>query len=123
MKAGLHPEYVECHVTCGCGETFVTRATVPQIRVEVCSKCHPFYTGQQKLMDSTGRIERFQKRWGAHMDARRAAMGIGDDAEPAAEAQPEADAEQEPEPADEAEPEAPAEPEAEAPAEDASEDE
>jgi large subunit ribosomal protein L31 len=74
MKADTHPDYVQCQVTCGCGETFLTQATVPEMRVEVCSKCHPFYTGKQKLVDSTGRVERFQKRWGAHMDARKAAI-------------------------------------------------
>jgi len=74
MKTGLHPDYIECEVTCGCGESFVTRSTVKQVRVEVCSKCHPFYTGKQKLVDSTGRVERFKKRWGAQMEARKAAM-------------------------------------------------
>jgi len=70
MKAEIHPDYVECVVTCGCGESFVTHATVPEIRIEVCSKCHPFYTGKQKLVDSTGRVERFQKRWGSHIEDR-----------------------------------------------------
>jgi len=70
MKAKIHPDYVECKVTCGCGESFTTHATVPEIRIEVCSKCHPFYTGKQKLVDSTGRVERFQKRWGSQMAAR-----------------------------------------------------
>jgi len=74
MKADIHPDYVDCKVTCGCGETFLTRATVAEMRVEVCSKCHPFYTGKQKLVDSTGRVERFQKRWGAHVEARKAAI-------------------------------------------------
>ncbi len=74
MKQQIHPDYVECEVTCGCGETFTTRATVPSIRVEVCSKCHPFYTGKQKLVDSTGRVERFQKRWGKHIEERLAAI-------------------------------------------------
>jgi len=74
MKAEIHPDYVECTVTCGCGESFTTRATVPEIRIEVCSKCHPFYTGKQKLVDSTGRVERFQKRWGSHMQDRIARM-------------------------------------------------
>ena len=74
MKTDIHPEYLDCKVTCGCGATFMTRATVADMRVEVCSKGHPFYTGKQKLVDSTGRVERFQKRWGAHMEARKAAM-------------------------------------------------
>jgi len=64
MKPGIHPEYVECTVTCGCGNTFQTRATRPQIQVEVCSQCHPFYTGKQKLLDTAGRVERFQRRYG-----------------------------------------------------------
>jgi large subunit ribosomal protein L31 len=74
MKTDIHPDYIECEVTCGCGEVFSTRSTVKQIRVEVCAKCHPFYTGKQKLVDSTGRVERFQKRWGAQMEARKAAL-------------------------------------------------
>ena len=64
MKPGIHPEYVECTVTCGCGTTFQTRATRPQIQVEVCSQCHPFYTGKQKYLDTAGRVERFQRRYG-----------------------------------------------------------
>jgi large subunit ribosomal protein L31 len=64
MKAGIHPEYVECAVTCACGETFRTRTTKPEIRVEICSKCHPFYTGKQKIVDTEGRVERFIKRYG-----------------------------------------------------------
>ncbi|MBU6392770.1 MAG: 50S ribosomal protein L31 [Planctomycetota bacterium] len=62
MKKGIHPEYVETTVTCGCGETFKTRSTKPKITVEICSKCHPFYTGKQRFVDSTGQIERFQRR-------------------------------------------------------------
>ena len=62
MKKGIHPEYIETAVTCGCGEAFKTRSTKPKIAVEVCSKCHPFYTGKQKFVDSAGQIERFQKR-------------------------------------------------------------
>jgi len=64
MKEKIHPKYVECAVTCGCGNTFVTCATKDKINVEICSKCHPFYTGKHKLVDSAGRVERFQKRWG-----------------------------------------------------------
>jgi len=63
MKPGIHPNYVECTVTCGCGETFQTRSTKPAMRVEICSKCHPFYTGTQKIMDTEGRVERFIKRY------------------------------------------------------------
>ncbi|HHT9130244.1 MAG TPA: 50S ribosomal protein L31 [Candidatus Brocadiaceae bacterium] len=62
MKKGIHPEYVETIVTCGCGETFKTRSTKPKIAVGICSKCHPFYTGKQRFVDSAGQIERFQRR-------------------------------------------------------------
>ena len=62
MKAGIHPEYVFTTVTCSCGATFDTRSTTPELHVEICSNCHPFYTGKQKLMDSGGRVERFQRR-------------------------------------------------------------
>ena len=87
MKADIHPEYVECHVTCGCGESFTTRATVPEIRVEVCSKCHPFYTGKQKLVDSTGRVERFQKRWGTQIQERISEISGGSAPQAAEEAE------------------------------------
>jgi len=63
MKPKIHPDYVECTVTCGCGNTFETRATKPRIQVEVCSQCHPFYTGKQKYVDTAGRVERFQRRY------------------------------------------------------------
>ena len=63
MKKDIHPKYVEATVTCGCGETFVTRSTKDKIVVEVCGKCHPFYTGKQKYVDSAGRIEKFQRKY------------------------------------------------------------
>ncbi len=63
MKEGIHPKYVETTVTCGCGETFKTRSTKSKIAVEVCSKCHPFYTGKQKFVDSAGRVERFKQKF------------------------------------------------------------
>jgi large subunit ribosomal protein L31 len=62
MKASIHPNYVEAHVRCMCGNEFTTRATQEEIHVEVCSNCHPFYTGRQKLVDTGGRVERFQRR-------------------------------------------------------------
>jgi large subunit ribosomal protein L31 len=62
MKTGIHPDYVESQVTCTCGNTFVTRSTEPKIHVEICSNCHPFYTGRQKLVDTGGRVERFKRR-------------------------------------------------------------
>ncbi|MRS12188.1 MAG: 50S ribosomal protein L31 [Actinobacteria bacterium] len=64
MRTGIHPDYVECKVTCSCGETFVTRSTKPELHVELCSKCHPFYTGTQKLVDSGGRVQRFADKFG-----------------------------------------------------------
>ena len=62
MKTAIHPEYVESHVRCTCGNEFTTRSTTPQISVEICSNCHPFYTGRQKLVDTGGRVERFKRR-------------------------------------------------------------
>ncbi len=64
MKKGIHPEYVESRVICACGNTFVTRSTKKEIRVEICSQCHPFFTGKQKLIDSAGRVEKFRKKYG-----------------------------------------------------------
>lgn len=64
MKAEIHPDYMECKVTCACGETFETRSTKPEIRLEICSKCHPFFTGRQKIVDTEGRVDRFIKRYG-----------------------------------------------------------
>jgi len=72
MKKGIHPEYVECAISCACGNAFKTRATRPAITVDVCSNCHPFYTGKQKLMDTAGRVERFQRRYGWKMQAAEA---------------------------------------------------
>ena len=62
MKPDIHPEYMLTDVTCSCGASFQTRSTKPELHVEICSNCHPFYTGKQKLMDSGGRVERFQRR-------------------------------------------------------------
>ena len=62
MKTEIHPEYVEARVTCSCGNSFVTRSTKSEMHVELCSECHPFYTGKQKLVDTGGRVERFQRR-------------------------------------------------------------
>ncbi len=64
MKKGIHPEYVECTVTCSCGNTFVTRSTKPKIRVEICAACHPFFTGQVKYVDTAGRVEKFERKYG-----------------------------------------------------------
>jgi len=62
MKTEIHPSYVTATVRCTCGNEFLTRSTKPEIRVEICSVCHPFYTGKQKLVDSGGRVERFQRK-------------------------------------------------------------
>jgi large subunit ribosomal protein L31 len=64
MKADIHPEYVETTITCACGETIRTRSTVPNLRVAICSKCHPFFTGRQKLIDTAGRVEKFRRKYG-----------------------------------------------------------
>jgi large subunit ribosomal protein L31 len=64
MKQGIHPEYGTATVRCSCGNTFQTRSTKSDIHVEICSACHPFYTGRQKLVDTGGRVERFQRRYG-----------------------------------------------------------
>lgn len=63
MKEGIHPKYEKSMVSCACGNSFETRSTSPEIRVEVCNKCHPFYTGRQKLVDTGGRVDRFKKRF------------------------------------------------------------
>jgi large subunit ribosomal protein L31 len=63
MKSGIHPEYTVATVHCSCGNTFQTRSTRSELRVEICSNCHPFYTGKQKLVDTGGRVERFQRRY------------------------------------------------------------
>ena len=72
MKTDIHPDYVECTVRCSCGNTFTTRSTVPELRVELCSECHPFYTGKQKLVDTGGRVERFQRRYAKAGQAKKA---------------------------------------------------
>jgi len=79
MKPGIHPEYVECTVVCACGNTFQTRSTKPSIRLEICSSCHPFFTGRQKFVDTAGRVERFQRRFaktGGETVKKKAASGI-----------------------------------------------
>lgn len=63
MKKGIHPKYVDCTIVCVCGNTVHTRAAKESVHVEICSNCHPFYTGKQKLVDSAGRVDRFQKRY------------------------------------------------------------
>ena len=65
MKEGIHPKYHEVEVRCACGNTFKTRSTKPELHLEICSACHPFFTGRQKLIDTEGRVERFTKKFGA----------------------------------------------------------
>ena len=64
MKADIHPSYVDATVRCSCGNTFTTRSTKAELNAELCNECHPFFTGKQKLVDSGGRVERFQRRYG-----------------------------------------------------------
>ena len=63
MRKGIHPEYKEATVTCACGHSFKTRSTVGDISVEICSACHPFYTGKQKLVDTAGRVEKYRRKY------------------------------------------------------------
>jgi len=74
MKPEIHPKYQKCIVTCGCGHSFETRSAVPTISVEICSSCHPFFTGMQKFVDTAGRVEKFQKKFGGNYfrDAKKA---------------------------------------------------
>ncbi len=95
MKQGIHPDYVETRVTCSCGNTFTTRSVKPELHVELCNQCHPFYTGKQKLVDTGGRVERFQKKYAARSKPRaeeRGAASAGPQNEPAPDEAPTADA-------------------------------
>ncbi|MBL8797421.1 MAG: 50S ribosomal protein L31 [Planctomycetia bacterium] len=82
MKEGIHPKYEECVVTCGCGNKFTTRSTRKAISVEICSACHPFFTGKMKFLDTTGRVEKFQKKY--NWVNKNKALG-GGEVKPAAE--------------------------------------
>lgn len=64
MKKDIHPEYVETKITCACGNVIETRSTVKDLHIEICSSCHPFFTGKEKLVDTAGRVERFNKKYG-----------------------------------------------------------
>jgi large subunit ribosomal protein L31 len=64
MKTEIHPEYVDCTVRCACGNSWETKSTRPELRVELCSVCHPFFTGEQRIVDTAGRVERFKRRYG-----------------------------------------------------------
>ncbi len=91
MKPGIHPEYVECTVRCSCGNTFVTRATKSEMRLDLCNKCHPFFTGQQKFVDTGGRVQRFADKYGsasaAVMEQEQAKKAARAEAKAAAEAE------------------------------------
>lgn len=68
MKQGIHPEYVECTVKCSCGNTFTTHSTKPELKIDICNVCHPFYTGQQRFVDTGGRVQRFADKFGSAKD-------------------------------------------------------
>lgn len=84
MKSGIHPEYEVAQITCACGRVTETRSTVGEIHVEICSHCHPFFTGRQKLVDTAGRVERFFAKYGSG-DAASGGEGTGEDEAPPAE--------------------------------------
>jgi len=69
MKEGIHPKYVDCTISCGCGNVVKTKSTVGDMKVEICSNCHPFYSGKQKIVDSAGRVERFRRKYGLKEDS------------------------------------------------------
>ena len=71
MKADLHPEYTSATIQCTCGAVYSTRSTVPDLRVGICAGCHPFYTGEQRFVDTAGRVDKFAKRYGSSMALRR----------------------------------------------------
>lgn len=71
MKDKIHPEYVSCQVTCACGEAFATRSTVATLHVDICSACHPFFTGKHKFVDTAGRVEKFQRKFAGNYFGKR----------------------------------------------------
>lgn len=77
MKEAIHPKYFEVQARCACGATWKTRSTKPELHLEICSSCHPFFTGRQKLVDTEGRVERFQKKFGVQTVATRKAASAG----------------------------------------------
>ena len=83
MQNDIHPDYMDTEVSCGCGNTFTTRSTVEKLVVEICSACHPFYTGTMKYVDSAGRVEKFQKKynWGKKKDTAEADTATEDETE------------------------------------------
>ena len=116
MKDKIHPGYKDCTVTCGCGNSFTTKATVKELKIEICNVCHPFYSGKQKFVDAAGRVDRFRKKY-AHLSAATSAPAPAEEPAPVVEEAVEAA------PAEEAVEAAPAEEAAEAaPAEEAAEE-
>jgi large subunit ribosomal protein L31 len=93
MKPGIHPEYKPTKITCACGRVSETYSTVDELHVEICSHCHPFFTGRQKLVDTAGRVERFRRKYGAEEGAAEQAEEVVAVAEAPAEPQPDAEAE------------------------------
>lgn len=75
MKQGIHPKYVDCAVKCACGNAFQTRATVAELKVDICSACHPFFTGKQKFIDTAGRVQKFEKRYAAYRQSQKKGEG------------------------------------------------
>ena len=71
MKVDIHPKYVDCVITCACGAVRKTRSTVPEIRLDICGACHPFFTGEEKLVDTAGRVERFRRRYAKTMKKKK----------------------------------------------------
>ena len=63
MKKGIHPEYMECHVKCACGNEFTVRSNKPELSIDICNECHPFFTGSEKIVDATGRVEKFRNKY------------------------------------------------------------
>jgi len=96
MKPEIHPEYHEVTVVCACGNTFTTRSTKPEMRLEVCNECHPFFTGKQRYVDSAGRVEKFQRKYesfyeGKEQDAEEGPATAGEGAEATAGTEEEAE--------------------------------
>lgn len=92
MKTGIHPEYTPARITCACGRVTETFATVEELHVEICSHCHPFYTGRQKLVDTAGRVERFRRKYADPAEAAKASPASteveGDEDAPAGSEEP-----------------------------------
>ncbi len=86
MKKGIHPKYTDCKVRCACGNEFTTRATVTELKLDICNVCHPYYTGKQKFVDSAGRVQRFRERYGDYRKGKNAPADAT--AAPEAEATP-----------------------------------